>query len=234
MTLLIFDIDGTLVYSERRDSQCFAAAYELLYSKVFPSINWSGYPHVTDTTIFSTVIERHFRRRPGEEEVLVFQEEYVRLLTEKRRLDPLHSREVPGARAAMERLLADERYALGIATGGWQRPAHLKLRHVGIPSERLPLQGADGRETREDIIRALLGQVQRLHPEIKRIVYIGDAVWDVRTTRNLNMAFVGLRWQGDAYVLERAGARHVIANYLDYDAFLDVVQHAEVPGNGKA
>ncbi len=232
MTLLIFDIDGTLVYSERRDSHCFAATYERLYGKVFPGIDWSGYPHVTDTTIFSTVIERHFRRLPTEEEVFLFQEEYVRLLTEKRRLDPLHSREVPGARAAMERLLADERYALGIATGGWQRPAHLKLRHVGIPSERLPLQGADGRHTREDIIRALLEQVQCLYPEIDRIVYIGDAVWDVRTTRNLNMAFVGLRWQGDTHVLETAGARHVITDYLDYDAFLDIVRRAEVPGAG--
>lgn len=233
MTLLIFDIDGTLVYSERRDSQCFAATYEQLYGRPFPSIDWSGYPHVTDTTIFSTVIERHFRRRPAVEEVHVFQEAYVRLLTEKRRLDPGHSQEVPGARAAMERLLADERFAVGVATGGWQRPAHLKLRHVGIPSERLPLQGADGKHTREDIIRALLDQVKRLHPEIRQMVYIGDAVWDVRTTRNLNMAFVGLRWQGDTHVLKAAGARQVVTDYVDYDAFLDIVQRAEVPGNGK-
>ena len=33
-TLLIFDVDGTLVYSNRIDSQCFAATYEALYNKL--------------------------------------------------------------------------------------------------------------------------------------------------------------------------------------------------------
>ena len=164
----------------------------------------------------------------------VFQEAYVRLLSERRRLDPGHSREVPGARAALERLLEDERFAVGVATGGWQLSARLKLEHVGIPAGRLPIQGADGKHTREAIIEALVRQVHRERPGIGRAVYVGDALWDVEATRNLGMAFIGLRWQGDAQVLFGAGARHVIANYLDYDHFLEQVEQARPPGRAGA
>jgi len=50
-TLVIFDIDGTLLYSNKVDSQCFADTYEELYSEPFPTIDWTKFPHVTDDTI---------------------------------------------------------------------------------------------------------------------------------------------------------------------------------------
>lgn len=232
MTLLIFDIDGTLVYSERRDSACFATAYERVYGKPFPTLDWTRFPHVTDTTILGTVIEQHFQRRAEEKELLDFQQEYLALLSEKRRLDPEHSREVPGARQAVDRLLSEENHIIGVATGGWRRPAHLKLQHVGIPSDTLMLEGADGKHTREDIINALVDQARQRHQGIERIVYVGDAIWDVHTTRNLQMAFIGMRWQGDVEVLEQEGATQVLSNYLEYDRFLEAVARA-TPPNGK-
>ena len=233
MTLLIFDIDGTLVYSERRDSQCFAATYERLYGKDFPTLDWSRFPHVTDTTILGTVIEQHFQRRAEEQELLDFQKKYMALLSEKRRRNPAHSREVPGAKEAVNRLLSDKNFIIGVATGGWRGPAHLKLQHVGIPSDTLMLEGADGRHRREDIINALVAQARQRCRGIEHTVYIGDAIWDVHTTRNLSMAFIGMRWQGDVEVLEEEGATQVLCNYLEYDRFLDAVQRATPPGVGQ-
>lgn len=227
ITLLIFDVDGTLVYSERRDSQCFAATYEQLYDRPFPTIDWNNYPHVTDTTILSTVIEQHFGRRPGREELLVFEEHYLALLGEKRLQNPVHSMEIPGARAMVERLLTNEDFLLGVATGGWQRSARLKLRHVRIPEEHMFIEGADGHTTRESILEAAVNLVRK-HREFERIVYIGDAVWDVRTTRNLGVPFIGIRWQGDVDILLREGATQVLVNYLDQEAFLEAVARAEI------
>jgi phosphoglycolate phosphatase-like HAD superfamily hydrolase len=126
MTLIIFDVDGALVCSERKDSPCFVQTYEQLYGKPFPSLDWERFPHVTDTTIFAAVIEQHFSRQSQAAEIAAFQKHYLALLREKRWLDPAHSREAPGARAAMELLLADERYSVGVATGGWRRVATLK------------------------------------------------------------------------------------------------------------
>lgn len=232
MTLLIFDIDGTLVYSERRDSRCFAETYQSLFGQSFPSIDWSQYPHVTDTTIFHTVFEKQFLRLPEADELQRFQEAYVSLLREKRRQDPGHSLEVPGARQLMQRLRGEQHFALGVATGGWRRPAHLKLKHVGISTDELPLEGADGKHSREEIINALLDQIHAQRPDIDRIIYIGDAVWDVATTRNLKMPFIGMRRQGDHEVLREAGATQVLSNYLEYDAFLEAVERA-TPPSGK-
>ena len=79
-TLVIFDIDGTLVYSNKIDSQCFAQTYQRIYGLEFPTIDWTKYPHVTDTTIFKTVIRQHFDRAAEAEEMVEFQHEYVALL----------------------------------------------------------------------------------------------------------------------------------------------------------
>jgi len=51
MILIIFDVDGTLVFSEKLDSRCFAATYQEVYRIPFPTIDWRKYPHVSDTTI---------------------------------------------------------------------------------------------------------------------------------------------------------------------------------------
>ena len=71
-TFVIFDIDGTLLYSNKADSQCFADTYEEIYQKEFPTIDWRNYPHVTDTTIFQTVIQAQFGRAVEQKEVEVF------------------------------------------------------------------------------------------------------------------------------------------------------------------
>lgn len=227
-TLVIFDIDGTLVYSNKIDSQCFANIYEATYGKIFPTIDWTQYPHVTDTTIFRSVIRQHFDREPQQEEVDEFQHRFVALLEEKRMSHPAEFQEVPHARRAVERLLDDERFVVGIATGGWLRPAHVKLRHVEIPISSLVIAGADGHEQREGIIGQVVEEVTGFGP-ITRTVYVGDAIWDVQTTRNLNMNFIGIRRTGDFEVLHNAGTTTVLKDYCDYELFLDAVFEATPP-----
>ena len=67
------------------------------------------------------------------------------------------------------------------------------------------------------------------HPGIGRMVYVGDAIWDVQTTRNMNLNFIGVRINGDVNVLERAGASIVIKDYLDYSSFQQAVHIARPP-----
>lgn len=231
MLLILFDVDGTLVYShERRDSRCFANAYTDLYQQPFPSIDWREYPHVTDTVIFQTAIQQHFQRpvEAGEEER--FLQQYLHRLTEARQQEPFHFREIPGARELLEYLQQQQDVLLGIATGGWAASAELKLRHVGIRlGEHLPVSAADGHHTREAIIGHALGIANNRHPEISRVVYVGDAIWDVETTRQLNMDFVGIRHRGDHHVLRQIGANTVIETYNPFEIFWSAVQNARPP-----
>lgn len=230
MTLLIFDVDGTLVQStDKADSLCFAGTYKQVYGKPFPTIDWRRYPHVTDTTIFRTVIREHFDREAGHEEMFEFETVYVEALRKNRLARPHHFFEIPGARALVHRLLARPDYLLAIATGGWRRSAHVKMQHVGIPSQALLVSGADGKATREAIIGEVLELAHRIESRFQKIVYVGDAVWDVVTTRNLQMNFVGIRRNNDLETLQKIGATQVLPHFLDQDAFFQAIAKALPP-----
>ena len=230
MTLVLFDVDGTLLHSEKNDSRSFAETYEELYGRPFPTIDWLRYEHVTDTTILQAVIGEHFERECRWEEVEVFQENYIARMAHKRAIDARAYREVPFARAMIERLLADPRFSVAIATGGWRAPALFKLRHLSFPVEAIPVVGADHKFTREAILEEAVSLVRRMAPGLSRTVYIGDALWDVRTTRQLDMSFVGIRVRGDVELLQREGVQHVFTDFSDYDRFLEAVALAEPPG----
>ncbi len=228
-TLIIFDVDGTLVYSNKIDSQFFADTYQTIYKKKFPTIDWRHYPHVTDHTIFNAVIQQHFNRRAEQDEIDVFQDHFVSLLENARKERPTEFLQVPYARETIQHLLENEQYVVGIGTGGWQRPACLKLQHVGIPTDQLYLSGADGKETREDITRDAIQKATAVHRSFERIVYVGDAIWDVTTTHNLSLNFVGIRREGDVHVLQQAGASIVLQDFSDQDRFLQAVDQATPP-----
>lgn len=232
MKLLIFDVDGTLIYSERKDSLAFAATYEKIYRQPFPSIDWRTYPHVTDTTIFDSVIRQHFGRPSTEAEIAHFQKHYASLLQDNRRAAPYDYKEVPGARQAINTLEQDEAYLVAVATGGWKRSAEIKLQHVGITIDRRLFSGADGKIEREHIIEEVIGFAEELNGgSFTKVAYIGDAIWDIHTTRNMQLNFIGVRRMGDFSLLQQEGARHIIRDYLDYDGFLQLVEEAVPPGS---
>ena len=228
-TLIIFDIDGTLLYSNKVDSECFAETYRNVFERDFPSIDWLNYPHVTDHTIFGSVYREQFGRDVDHEELEHFKERFVIRLKEERAVRPEEFRQVPGARDALMRLQEDERFALGVATGGFQKPARFKLNHLDLPTSGMHMSFADGKETREEIIEESVRSAKSEYGEFEKIVYIGDAVWDVRTTRNMAMNFVGVRWKGDQHLLREMGAQVVVQDYADYGGFLDAVERAIPP-----
>jgi len=229
-TLVIFDIDGTLLYSNKIDSQCFAQAYEHIYAHSFPTIDWSTFPHVSDTTIFETVIKNKFNRVPSSTEIDEFTNDYIALLEHKRKVSPDDFREVPGAKSMIAYLLSSDQHLVGIATGGWRRPAAIKLKHVGIDHTHIYDSYADGLYTREEILQVSIDKARAAH-KIDHIVYIGDALWDVRTTRNMQLNFIGIRHKGDAHILKEAGADFIFENYSDQKAFLETLLVCQPPRN---
>lgn len=228
--LILFDVDGTLVCStNRQDSLSFATAYKDIYQRPFPTIDWHQYPHVTDKTIIQTVITSEFQRAIDPKEIKIFQNHYLSLLEAKRKQNPEHYCEVPGARKTMEWLLHQNDFNVGIATGGWVKPAEVKLTHAGIPFGDFPISGADGQTTREEIIHQALHFAREGGTHFDKIVYVGDALWDVQTTRNLQMDFVGIRRRNDLDILTAAGAQTVLQNFLDRDQFLEAIFASKPP-----
>lgn len=229
MILIIFDVDGTLVHSDRRDSQLFDRTYRELYGRPFPSLDWRDFPHVTDDTLFKTAIRQHFDREVEAHEIPHFQVRYLNYLKVSRQQEPTHFKQVAGASELVRRLMADKNYTVGIATGGWKAPAQVKLGHVEIPHEEMIVTGADGKLTREEILTETMELSHFGSRFFEKTVYVGDAIWDVSTTRNLNLPFVGIRHRADVEVLYEAGAQTVIEDYQDYEFFLESIAKAVPP-----
>lgn len=229
MTLVIFDVDGTLVFSDRRDSQAFGQTYLEIYGKAFPSLDWNHFPHVTDHTIFGTAIRQQFDRSIRLGEIESFQQQYLARLREKRAAAPQHFKQVPGAAEMVARLQQEPDFGVAVATGGWKRPAEVKLAHIGIDPPGLIIVGADNKATREEIIQSAIDQSQAQLAKLEKIVYVGDAIWDVRTTRNMGLNFIGIRHRDDLGVLKSLGASEVLSNYLNQDHFFEIVDRAKPP-----
>lgn len=228
-TFLLFDIDGTLLHSNKIDSECFAQTFENQFGKPFPSIDWQTYPHVTDHVIFNEVIRQHFNRDASMEDIRVQRDNFVALLESKRQSNPEDFQEIPGAVEMINSLHQNQDFVLGIATGGWKAPARVKLNHLKIEEERFFASYADGMPSREAILSEAIAKARTVHNDISRVVYIGDAVWDVRTTLNMQLDFVGVRRRGDIDFLKAKGAQIVIKDYQDYNVFLEAVNKAVPP-----
>lgn len=222
-TLVIFDIDGTLLYSNKLDSQCFADSYQRVFGKVFPTIDWTKFDHVTDHTIFHTAFHTHFNTACPVEDLHRFQDDYIGLMAQRRVETPHEFSEVPGAKGIINNLLEDDQYTVGIATGGWKRPALFKLDHIGIDISAIYDSYADDKHTREEILQESIDRAKIDH-DIAKIVYVGDAIWDVKTTNTMGLPLIGIRRDGDHDVLHRLGVQHVLSDYSDAKRFIDIIQ----------
>lgn len=230
-TLVIFDIDGTLLYSNAVDSKAFATTFQNVYNRPIPSIDWKVYPHVTDTSIFDTMIQNEFGRKPDVEEVESFRTHFVTLIQKMRISNPTGFLEVDGAKSITDKLHTMDEFEIGIGTGGWMAPATVKLNHVNINTNNMFMSFADGHVAREEILQHSINQAVAKCGQFKKIVYFGDAKWDVATTRNMGINFVGVRLKGDKEKLEALGAQHVIGNYLDQEMVMQCIEEAVVPSD---
>lgn len=227
--LTIFDIDGTLLFSNKIDSELFAETFQSKYGQEFPSIDWNYFPHVTDHTIFTTAYAEVHEEMPTAKEISDFQDEFAERILLAREQKPEAFLAVPGVQQLFHTLRQSPNYHLAIATGGWGKPARIKLEHVGLLRDDLVISAADDQPTREDIVYQARALCQDKNYRWKSEVYIGDASWDVRTCRNLALPFIGLRREGDHEILLEQGAKRVFSDYNEQGAFFEALHAAEVP-----
>ncbi len=218
MNLAIFDIDGTLTQGTSHFESCYVRAVVEEFDFENVSGRWRDYPQVCDSGILNHLFMTRFNRGPSREEESRFKERYLALL--KERSDDAH--EVPGAREALERLSAGEAWKVALATGNWRESARMKLRAAGFNDRAYPLAGADDSEERDGIVRAAIERARRRYgiELFERVVYVGDAPWDLLSARRLGMPFVG-RDGRYGEELRRKGASHLLEDFRDYPRLLE-------------
>lgn len=226
MTLILFDVDGTLTATTATDADCYARAFQQVFRFPLPTTDWRAYTHVTDTGIIDELLRRERRRPLTKPEQDSFETQFLLELQTEYRSNPDGFAEIPGAKALLERLHAQPGFTAAIATGGMKATAAFKLQCIGVDAASMPASFANDAQSRAEIARFA---VTRANASATDIVYVGDGFWDVCTAAKLGFRFIGVTQESSAPRLRAAGASVCLDNYLDQDAFFRALRQATVP-----
>ena len=119
---------------------------------------------------------------------------------------------------------------MSLASGDWESSARHKLAAASLPVDGLPAAFCDSADSRTEIMRHSLRRALQHYrrPGFAQIVYVGDASWDVRASRELGWEFVGIASGPKPAQLRALGARHVFPDYRRPEAILAVLDAAGV------
>lgn len=239
MNLAIFDIDGTLLKSTGVDDQCLTSAFRKVYGLDLPELDWADFSHSTDQGLSVEVCERWAGRSPLEAEIETVKRVFVDLLRAQIEAQPERCTSVPGVHAMLDVLRNLPNWAIGVASGAWAESAAVKLAAARVPLGELPATFSharrDGRPAlREEIIEATIHRIaeERLDGDasvIRKVVYVGDGVWDARATRNLGIGFVGMRHDRQEDRLRAEGAREILHDFADVNRVIETLERAMPP-----
>ncbi|MDE2738862.1 MAG: HAD hydrolase-like protein [Paracoccaceae bacterium] len=211
MIATIFDIDGTLVESFSFDHACYISAIREVLGEVYIHSDWSKYKNVTDTGSLRQIMEENNIQEKGQvEEVRTKFGELIRQYLQ----NGGKCRPKEGAIHLINKLLAAEAYRVGFATGGWRHTAKMKLQHAGFNLENTVLTSSDDGDERVVIMKKCLLQLGHC---FQRVVYIGDAEWDMQATQELGWHFIGVgtRLKGKC--------EFWIEDFSNYDTFMKML-----------
>ena len=186
MIATIFDIDGTLVESFGFDGASYISAIREILGEVCIDDDWSKYKNVTDTGILRQIMKKNKIQKEGQIEEI--RKKFGELIEQYLENDG-ECHPTKGAISLIDKLLSDQHYKIGIATGGWKHTAKMKLRHAGFDLRNTILFSSDDSDKREEIMKKCLSA---LGNGFHRVVYIGDAVWDIQATKKLGWHFIGV------------------------------------------
>ena len=184
----MFDIDGTLVDSNKFDEICYLKAAEIVLGKTISS-NWNDYSNTTDTGILDEVINIY--KIPGDRNQIYqdFKDVFVKLISDFIFNNPNSICEIKGASRFIQKLKAHREVRIAIATGGFEESAKLKLNAAGVNTQGCAFASSSDHFSRTDIMKFSESRVNDC-PTFESKTYFGDAEWDKKASELLGYRFV--------------------------------------------
>ena len=224
-TLVLFDIDGTLLTSAGAGRRAIISALTLEMNRVeaWDQIRFDG---KTDPQILvELLVAAGHTGEPEPARLEQLGRRYVTLLREELARDTHRTTVLPGVPHLLDRVEADGRAVLGLLTGNFMEGAALKLHSAGIEPSRFRV-GAYGSDSarRADLppiaaerAVSLFGRVPTGH----EVVIVGDTPSDVTCGQCIGARAIGVATGGYSVdQLREAGATAVFENLSDTDAVL--------------
>ena len=231
MNLAVFDIDGTLLRSVELDDTCFVRALAEVLGIEGIASDWTGYQHPTDSGLLGEIVQRHSGRLATDEEIDMVRERCCQLLRRTVLRSPSAIREVAGAAKLIERLRHDLDWRMAIASGSWQATAEIKLGAAGIDLADVPGAFADDSPDRSRILDLAIQRAQAHYGlgGFRKVVYVGDGVWDLAAARQQAISFLGVGGGSGAERLAKAGAGGILGDFSQLPAVFKALEAARVP-----
>jgi phosphoglycolate phosphatase-like HAD superfamily hydrolase len=224
LKLIMFDIDGTLIRTDAEDRLFVEAMRKWLGIDAIDT-DWNSYEHVTDAGIATELYFRVRQELPQSYDLDaacdLFLEEWTRQLSQ----DQSACAATEGAVSLLREALEKPDISLAIATGGWGKTARLKLEHAGLLFAEVAMASSSDALAREGIMQlACMRATEKAGVRgFDGVVYVGDGPWDLTAARNLGYGFVGVRTGERGEELIAAGARHIIADFRDARAVIELM-----------
>ena len=208
-TLYVFDIDGTLTDS--------IPTYLKVITKVLSDIglkeidtDYDNYLHHTDRYALEYNYERNFGKKAPDS--LRFELDTL-LGIELQKHEPVI--EIPGAR---DLLLDFQRREIPFSygTGAFPKATIVKMKDARIPLIEEVLATSITSVSRVGFVQEAIEKSKAFYnQDFKKIVAVGDGLWDLKAAQELNIGFLGVGLKNKE-VMRQHGCTDWVENFRDY------------------
>ena len=209
-SLIVFDIDGTLTDSVKAHQRAFT---ETLFEIGVSEINseYKSFKHHTDSFIAKEIYENNQKTIFSTDKIHQFEN---RLFEKIKRLN---FNEVKGAKEIVNKIHKETEYGVCYATGSLRKPAEHKLKSIGIEFEEWQLVASDKIFEREKIVQQAIKNSSDNYKvqSFKRVISVGDGLWDLLTADNLNLEFIGIGEENKDLLIKN-GAMKVFRDLTEF------------------
>ncbi len=188
MTILMFDIDGTLSLSQGAGTAAMTRAFQELWG-IENALQGMDFAGRSDTWIVPTALAAHGRDCSAED-LARFIDTYVPALD-----DALAERDVrlcPGVPELLQALQGED-VVLGLGTGNFRRAAEAKLGPLGIWEYFVDGGFGDDAPDRTELLAAGLERLRAGSSDGADVVVIGDTGHDVEAGQAIGARVVAVR-----------------------------------------
>jgi phosphoglycolate phosphatase len=228
-TVILFDIDGTLVLTGGAGMRAMARAFHELFSipNAFEGVPMAGR---TDTAILADAVRRT-GIRPSDPRLSRFRDRYIATLHEELERPHPGKRVMPGVRALLDALIARDDVFLALLTGNFTEAARAKLAHFDLWRYFACGAFADDAEDRNALVPVALERVRACGlatVDRRDIVVVGDTPHDVRCAAAAGVRSIAVATGfSDRAELAASGADVVFEDLSDTRAVMEAIRAGE-------
>ena len=213
MTLILLDIDGTLVDSLELENKYFPQAVCESLGLTRMNTDWDSFSNPTDNGIIREVMREELGKLCHPEDIELCKERFIELLSGHLDQHPQALQPIPGAREFVSFLENHTHYSFAIVTAAWRFSAELKLTAAGFDYENWPMYSCTEYEYKKDAMKAALDEARKLHDkEFDQVLYVGDSRSDLRFSNELGYEFLG---RGEDYAKNNIWGVEGVKDFTD-------------------